>query len=115
MKYTIRRSNWHRGKGGPGSSLLGVDGMQCCLGFVCEQTGVSRKDLLRVPTPSSLKAIGKLPRDLDFLVRGKDFLNSALSHNAMILNDRIVTDDVTRENRLTALFKPHGIELEFVD
>ena len=54
-KFTVDRTRWKtatQGRGVP--QLLNPEGYQCCLGFVAEQLGVAREEILDVITPDNI-------------------------------------------------------------
>lgn len=115
-KFTVRRETWLRGvdpRYDLNICLLRKDGRQCCLGFVAEQRGVPREHLLDVLEPEDLPGHALIE---GLLVSGDcdGSRNSALSSNAMVINDDHTIDDAERERLLTALFAEHGCALEFV-
>lgn len=115
-EYIIQRTSWYRGKGPSNSRLITASGMKCCLGFMCEQAGIDRIHLIGKTSPNELP-YGIMPQFLQVLVDRSAFglSNSKLASVAMTINDNASIDDTEREKRLIELFKPHNIELKFVD
>ena len=113
-KFTVRRSEWRRGgtrydnsKGA--TFLLNEVGYMCCLGFATNQIcRITKKDLLEMDTPSCV-----LPYKSTFTDEHGD--NNDLTNRAISINDASNISDKVREERLTALFKKHGIKVTFKD
>lgn len=115
--FTVKRSKWARkdsdnllmGR----SELLNSRGNMCCLGFVCNQLGIDEAHLERIPTPRRLLSeLRKKIKDYPFLDEG---FNSALSKDAMKINDNPGLPSPEKEKQLTELFKKNGLTLNFVD
>ena len=114
MQFVVYRNNWRHGgcnhqKHGF-TSLLNNKGYRCCLGFVCQQLGVSDEGLMDIGTPRCIND------NEQNLLKGVLFfygLNNMLAFNAVIENDNKHLSNSERERRLTALFKEHGHELVF--
>lgn len=118
--YTIDRRTWSRGRTETGSLLLGPDGRQCCLGFVCEQMGVPREKLANMATPKSLFALHILTLvtpPLELLVKRDDYddsiVHTSLTSTAMVINDASSITDAEREAWLIELFAEHNVRLVF--
>lgn len=115
IKVTINRSKWRTGLAyeiatGPGfTELLNPSGGQCCLGFICEATGVPRTRLLHLKKPSELMA------EVDGLVDrcDGDYEDTELTNKAIDINDGDL-DPSEKEQKLLELFKNSPYELEFV-
>ena len=125
-RYTIDRRTWIRGIKSSESLLLrSKDGMQCCLGFICEQMGVKREAMLDVSSPHGLFGIiptmefslATIPQEMRVLVTVDDVVitNTLLTMKAMQINDSTSMDDSEREADLKALFAKHDIELVFIN
>lgn len=92
----------------------------CCLGFVAEQCGVSRKELLGATYPYKLRRSAppllaynyesNTPHGVVTLWR-----DSELSGTAAQINDSHGLTDSEREEKLILWFENHGLELIFVD
>src|SRR5262245_41094891 len=100
MKFVVTRSKWLRGRR-VGSMLRNGKGLQCCLGFVAEQCGISPEDTLMVGMP------GGLPSDAaekfySVVPRGR------VTARAAAINDDEWLSDAEREGGLRALFFAHG-------
>jgi hypothetical protein len=119
MLFTVKRSEWYRGKGSAESKLLREDDLKCCIGFVCLQLGLSEKQIInkgdimsmvassvepwgdkRLLTDNNLFDFGNHPKWLEAAYRAND-------------TDRLT--DAEREEKLKSLFKQGGHEIEFVD
>lgn len=97
---------------GKGQTLLRNEfNYMCCLGFMCHQLGVPKKDLLDMGQPSSLAGKYKLPG----LLKKKDGkpIQTNLTKEAIKINDLESLTRKEREKRLTELFKKKGIEVIF--
>ncbi len=107
--FTVSRAKWLRGRGA--DSALLSDGRMCCLGFAHVTAGVPERDIKGVSMPADA--------DPKCHVRGlvvddEDYVrDSRLSKDAADINDDKDIDDDERELRLTALFREHGIAVEF--
>lgn len=125
MEFVVDRSKWRCGGNGPHSagkgtaSLLNIEGYQCCMGFVCEQLGVSRKELLGVLLPSNLTWFHKVPHEI-FLgdkktLRFYDWNCPAhLQSYAFTINDNPDLTKEEREAKLIQAFHEFGHTLKFV-
>jgi hypothetical protein len=82
--------------------LRNEDGYCCCLGFACEQSGVSPEFTLNIGMPKNIAVDDKR---IDWLI---EFENEASD-----INDRLLMPNAEREQRLTALFAKHDCELVF--
>lgn len=116
MKFTVDRSRWINGRYGVydygkvgATSLCNRKGFKCCLGFVCEQSGVEIYEMVGVSMPSELESYSKV----SFLAKAKH-VDTELAENAQTINDDDTISDSKREYRLTVLFEKHGHQLEFV-
>lgn len=115
-EFVVKRSKWLRGpQPSDGvSMLLNDEGLMCCLGFVSEQCGVPRKELLHRRSPADLTD-GYAPiRDL--LLDGHEHdwdRNSDLAARAIAINDGWLASEEVRESELIRLFAENGYTLRF--
>jgi hypothetical protein len=122
-KFTVYLDRWRCGgdsdstinhvHGEGMTALLNSQGYMCCLGFACQQLGgLTEDDMFEVDTPESTFVV------IEGLTEKKDgvdmVLDTDLSRKAVQINDDGCITLEAREEELTALFKLHGIEVEFV-
>lgn len=115
--YIVDRTKWVRGGDEETygkSALLNTKGFQCCLGFVCEQEGVSRYDLLNTGSPDILQIV--IPNITYIPESGVCVYNTISVSEAMLVNDdkEIINDD-EREKQLNSIFAQDNIELKFIN
>jgi hypothetical protein len=121
-RFVVSRAKWLRGDP-DASKMLDHFGASCCLGHVCEQLGVPRRDLYCYGFPSEL-ARGWHALTSGFLTERRerfeedgcqqtDYVDSDLASQAIEINDNSEIDDAQREAELSALFALHGYTLEF--
>ena len=110
MKFVVDRSKWRCGSNagdrhGKGDTrLLNSEGYQCCLGFVCEQLGVPRGELLNIPTPEFLD---------HYTIVKQVLIDTWIDEISIITNDGFGSRE-ERERLLSEQFANGGHELEFV-
>jgi hypothetical protein len=111
----IDRTKWYRGKGDTHSRLLRADdGMMCCLGFYSLACGLSREDIEDISFPTSVD--WSLPGEMDWLCgEPGDDCDYTVEVRVGNVNDSTAITDVEREQRLTALFAEHGVNVTFVN
>lgn len=74
-KFTVKRSEWYRGKGPQDSLLLNEDKQKCCLGFYGIACGLRSQDIRGISAPAGvIDEHNKLWKS--FLITGSDGLNS---------------------------------------
>lgn len=127
MKFTVNRSKWRCGSNGEHShgegdtELLNKEGFQCCLGFVCEQLGVPRENLLGVDLPCNAPSVYTHEQvDEILLSEQKHFDESEtfttyadLESHAVAINDSLLPRK-EKEAKLISLFAVFGHKLEFI-
>ena len=130
-EFTVNRKKWHRGKGCDTSCLLNpTSGKMCCLGFYALQSGLSKKNIEKMPTPNAVRqrlngedvyssmsfdCISEPAKPIKWktkLISGKS--NSATCGHLMEVNDNKDISDEVREKKITSLFKRIGIAVKFV-
>lgn len=111
MRFIIDRATWRNAKHGTGTvSLKNEEGYKCCLGFICEQSGIT--DICNRINPESLSQ--KDTKKVPFLVMGvKIGRHTDLSNEAMTINDSYFCSNEEREEKLKVLFAKYGIIIEF--
>jgi hypothetical protein len=114
MTFTVKRSEWFRGRGRIDSYLLKADGMKCCVGFVCLQLGLADTEIIGERTIHQVLWNWEKETTKKFAIAGMDNSPSWLGQ-AYATNDDDTISDVQREERLKALFKQGGHQIEFVD
>lgn len=126
--FTVKRSGWHRGKGGTDSALLTQHGAKCCVGFYAEACGIRRDALYRVGEFNEID-MREVPADfLEF-----DLDEPEKEHSDELArfygthrikdpfldvyadNDDPDVSNEEREKRLTRRFREVGIQVTFED
>lgn len=122
IKVTIDRQKWICGslfnrnsRNGYGyTALLNDNGYMCCLGFVCQASGID-KDMLDIGEPSDLcQPIPDLVVEIKDEYNNNMFINTELTDKAMDINDNKETTPREKEELLKKLFADSIYELEFV-
>lgn len=112
-KFTIKRSEWYRGKA-QDSLLLNEDKQKCCLGFYGLSCGLRPRDIIGISAPAGvIDEHSKLWKT--FLITESDGFNSYDADQLMLINDDEKTSDAHKEKKITALFKKQSITVKFVD
>ena len=108
--FKIDRSKWRSGDAGEymtgagRAELLNSSGYMCCLGQCMSQLGIEDEDLVGRGEPNCVANL------LPF----SQYSNcTELSFDAMEINDNLVNTIEHREEKLTELFKKHGLSIEF--
>lgn len=91
--------------------LLNSRGLQCCLGFECEQCGVPRSAIWGRPTPCGIADKSDLAKVPHLLGRGG---NSAFACEAIDINDSAFLSHKAKKAKLKALWAEQGWKLIFV-
>lgn len=114
-EFVVRRSKWLRGLSSRETWLLDDAGRMCCLGFVAEQCGVATSALLHVDAPVCVtpSESRKLEPALLKSCGDGDSRHTALTCDAIGINDDPSLSDPRREAKLAALFAKHGYRLRF--
>jgi len=115
MEFTVKRSRWGHGDDN-GFLLRGEDSKMCCLGFVCRQVGMGRKQILNKAMPDELdpKLRDKLIGALTFK-RGQDVKDYKWLNQAAKINDSLDLKPEETERKLKSIFSKHGHTLKFID
>jgi hypothetical protein len=120
MKVIVKKDKWIRGTSGSSSFLLDDNGNSCIMGSYCLAIGIEERFLRGKRTPAQIvhyspELKSKFPDWLFSLseTRYHTFDDSNGACKIISFNDRFM-DDELRQNKLTALFMAHGIDLEFV-
>ena len=114
-KFTIKRSEWLRGKNPGGSYLLKPsDSKKCCLGFYILACGGKKCDIkaLRGPYSYSVRQKTNVP---DLTTKTGDFHSYGPTSELMGFNDTEHISDKEREKEITRLFKTMDVDVEFID
>lgn len=114
-EFTVKRSDWYRGRGASGSRLLRTDGMMCCMGFYAEACGIPPE---RLVGQSSLSQIKELRGLEDEVVCGGKISRPGFDstrESLYVVNDSSTIPDDEREARLTHLLAERGVTVHFVD
>jgi hypothetical protein len=122
MEFTVKRSEWYRGKGGPGSALLlESSGERCCLGFFANACGESDGSIAEKAYPSDVGAQWSAELNSHFLQKwygddphARPYLVKAEDGIASVNDDRDISDP-EREELLTAAFAVLGHTVRFVE
>jgi hypothetical protein len=111
--FTVKRSEWLRGKGGQVSKLLS-DGKMCCLGFYAKAQGFMDEDMEEVASPADL--VSRTACKFESQLLGSvAAINSIHGCDLMGINDDDLISDEEREEQLKKKFASMGIEVEFID
>lgn len=110
--FTVKRSEWYRGKGAEESKLLREDGKRCCIGFVGQQCGLTDERLLYVSSVSKTLDYGEACHKWPKWMLKKWSMEI---QEAYTVNDRESITDGEREAQLKEIFKRNGDEIVFVD
>ena len=132
MRVVVRRHEWN-GKElnetwtgqDKNSKLLNSRGKMCCLGFMCEQLGVSRDAMVGAGYPNTLcdkadSALLETLQTIGLVTYGSSYespgewYNTELSRIAATLNDALMPIE-SKEADLIKLFARYGHELVFED
>lgn len=115
-EFTIDADIWRCGgygrlRLGKGKTLLlNEQGSMCCLGQICEQSGIGKGALIGEDFPQHLSD-SQHPK-IPFLVHQEGALTD-LSREAMRVNDKQELSLRTRVQMLRELFKKNNIKLKF--
>lgn len=109
--FTVKRSEWYRGKGDEESKLLREDGKRCCIGFVGQQCGFADERLLGISTVARARDNGDSSVWPAWMLKE---LGGEIQE-AYTVNDRESITDGEREAQLKEIFKRNGDEIVFVD
>lgn len=109
MQFTVKRSEWYRGKGAAPSKLLRTDGTRCCIGFVGQQCGIADSALL------NRRTIGLCPPKDEKWPTWTNSNDIADTYEAYEVNDNAKLNDKEREAKLKEIFARNGDEIVFVD
>lgn len=117
IKLEIDRSKWYRGQGPHGSLLLRNDGRMCCLGFLGEKLGATKKDLLGMYYPRDLPAV-KWPNmsEADGYTSDREGEREGLIYGALAyFNDHQQSmANAEHEAKIAGLMAKIGVDVEFV-
>lgn len=144
MKLEIDRLTWARGGMNGTSLLLNVDGNMCCLGFAAIECGLKAEDILGfgaweemsndlIPQLEGMEdnVYSEVFNNDDYVgiqntpfhesaveINDYDIIKAQATREANPENDfmpMMFTDEGTREDTLTKLFKDEGIALTFIN
>lgn len=131
-KFIVDRAKWRCGEDGKESlgtgrtALHNESGYMCCLGMVCEQSGLKVPKDNCLPNPSYYGNQGIFPKHqleakIPFLINIQEehgnfnYSSSEFSISAMNINDNPRLSQLARESSLKKLFLKENIELEFIN
>lgn len=86
--------------------LLNKEGYMCCLGQVCQQAGINKKNLLDIQSPNVIQNQKELV---------PSFLKNSFITKAIGINDNHTTSINKKEKQLKELFKKSNVDLVFKD
>jgi len=118
-KFTVKRSDWLRGKGSDESGLL-LDGKMCCLGFYAKAQGFSDEELKEATSPGDLVCntlCDPKSRLIDYRSQYGTMRHCDSVEGVVLMttnDDQYILDEV-REKSLKEDFLKLGVEVEFVD
>lgn len=99
--------------------MLNDEGNKCCLGFFAAANGATNSTLLGEPEPEDVTdhhpRAKSLRKKLAGLLRKTTGRNNAICIRMMELNDSEVTEDSSRETKLTKMFAKLGWKPKFID
>jgi len=119
MDFTVQRSRWLRGTRS-GKLRDSLTGHMCCLGFVCQELGVSDKDMTEKQMPTDLYSAAKT-KVVGVLLKAQpegayyEHLLASWVNKAASVNDNIVISEEDREETLINLFGANDHKLTFID
>jgi 3-methyladenine DNA glycosylase Mpg len=114
MTFTIDRATWANASTTDQSRMFdSANGMMCCLGQICKQTGTPRKHLIDQIDPADVGDNIRSAR-VQTLLLEEDGSCSTLAVSAMNMNDNPALTKRERECKLKALFLKAGHKLNFV-
>jgi len=93
------------------TQLYDKDGKQemiCCLGFVCNQLGIPKKDLKHCLNPTNLSSKWDIP----YLLKSVDY-HSELTREAILINDNYKIPVADKKRRLKKLFNSYDLDIKF--
>jgi hypothetical protein len=105
----IPRRRWGRGRSG--GSLRDNSGKQCCLGFVCRAYGLTRASISGNGMPHQILDDTKKKGLPTWILARKP---KSDVYRAADINDSIGYNDDEREQRITQIFRKHGLRAVFV-
>lgn len=114
--FIIDRTKWRTGRessfqtGLGNTALLNEEGFMCCLGFCSLQLGAKKEDLLSFLSPKSITYL--LNSNNPFI---ESDVNSALSNEAMEINDSELFSLEDKEDALKSLFEKFELSIEFIN
>jgi hypothetical protein len=114
--FTIDRSKWKNRRTFTDSNLLTClyskdekgRVQMCCLGFVCNQLGIPKRDLDKKRVPNNLCDDWDIP----YLLNGR--INTTLAMDAISINDSSRSSSSKKEVLLKKLFNSYNLDLKFV-
>lgn len=122
-KFSINRKTWLRYRKDLDKMyypfLLNRHGMQCCLGQVARQCGITDDYLMNIGPPSEAICDDGYDNQFFFMFMTKDEAgdlennDNIFAVNCMKINDDRDTDDAEKERRLIEEFGSRGYELSF--
>lgn len=117
-EFVIDRSQWRcggtndSGCGFGPTSLLNDHGFMCCLGQIARQLGWGCENIKGCGCPSDVILSGKKVNKKILLSGFEE--DSEFANVAMTINDDPKITQRTREKRLIALGKKHGLQIKFI-
>ena len=86
----------------------GKQEMMCCLGFVCNQLGIPKKDLKNCLNPSNLSSEWDIP----YLLKSLDH-HSELATEAILINDSPKISVADKKRKLQKVFNSYDLNIKF--
>ena len=111
--FTVKRSEWFRGKGSVESKLLREDGKRCCIGFVGQQCGFTDEQLRNVSSVSWTLFNADVRKE-----QWPSWMSERYGGDiqaAYGTNDDEKLTDEERETKLKEIFARNSDEIVFVD
>lgn len=111
MKLRIHRSKWLRGES-DSYLVRRADNKMCCLGFFGCALGIKKQRMLGHSNPDSVNS--KLWPEWAQSYRFGTFVSRVTLNDLIITNDDPRMGESDREEKIKALFKSKGVEVEFI-
>src|ERR1700749_606677 len=114
----INRKKWASGQKGKElhSKQLTDENTMCCLGFLTNQCGVKKDNLLEKTEPNDIPDL--LPKKLEWLIKkghAWETRNSKDAAQLIKVNDNSLTTDAHKEKIITKYFAKHGLKAVFIN
>ncbi len=92
-------------------SLADSRGKMCCLGFVGQACGITKKDMRGLKMPHNLEDVTKMQEAYPWLFR--DGVGSNSAYILATINDSTSLTLAEKRKQIKAIFKKHGVDVVF--